>query len=190
MSREGRSGGGRVNEFAGDPQVLVKLSNPAGVSNKRNRASVRVNAEAVLDHARTEHEGAGGNGALLVAEPEGEFAVEDEPRFVFMVVPVAWRARAPRRAHLGHCQVSRRLVTGRLVGEQTSGEPERLPRPGIEQIAAGRNVEGHSWPLTEFTASAALLSCRRVWRILSTSSRCRLVGTSSIRAQTGIRLTS
>ena len=42
----------------------------------------RVDAEAVLNHAGTEHEGAGGSGALLVAEPEGEIAVEDEPRFV------------------------------------------------------------------------------------------------------------
>src|SRR5664280_1309424 len=39
-SRGGRPGGGRVNELAGDPHVRVKSSNPAGVSNKRKRASV------------------------------------------------------------------------------------------------------------------------------------------------------
>src|ERR1019366_4532529 len=104
-----------------------------GWSEQQKEAGLgRVDAEAVLNHAGTEHEGAGGRGALLVAEPEGEIAVEDVPRFIFMVVSVARRARALWCAHLGHRQVSGRLVTGRLVGEKASGEPECLPRSGIE----------------------------------------------------------
>ena len=39
-------------------------------------------------------------------------------------------------------------------------------------------------------ASAAFFSCSSVWRIASCSSRCRLVGTSRIRAHAGIHFTS
>ena len=51
----------------------------------------------MLNHAWTEHEGAGRSVAPLLAEPEGEIVVEDLPRFVFMVLSVARRARPLRR---------------------------------------------------------------------------------------------
>ncbi len=149
----------------------------------------RIDTKTVVDIPRPEDEVARADGSLLVAEPERQLPLHDVPGLVLVGVPVTRRPGTPRCPNLRHGQATTGLAARRLVGDEGIREPERLALVGPEHVGVRRQVEAHRVSASLFD-SAVVLSCPSVWRIASRSSRQRLVGTSTIRAQVGIHLTS